>query len=332
MRQSSVPVIDINSLLANANPSADQKQIVDQIAQACKTVGFFYIIGHGVSETLQLQLEEASHAFFAQPEKEKMKISMSKGGRAWRGYFPLEGELTSGKPDLKEGLYFGQELANDNEKVRAGLALHGRNLFPEHPAELKAAVLQYLEAMEQTAQAVMRGIALSLGLESDYFYTRYTSDPLILFRIFHYPPQKSAGNAQWGVGEHTDYGLLTLLKQDTVGGLQVNSGDEWIDAPPIPNSFVCNIGDMLDRMTAGFYRSTPHRVLNTSGKDRYSYPFFFDPGFETTVEPIAIAETSMPNEYQRWDGEKLHQFEGTYGDYLLRKVGKVFPDLKGNIS
>jgi isopenicillin N synthase-like dioxygenase len=199
------------------------------INTACRDNGFFYIKNHGVDEGLQHNLEKLSHDFFALSENEKMKISMSRGGRAWRGYFPVEGELTSGMPDLKEGIYFGQELSEADPRVKAGLPLHGRNLFPERPNELKETVLQYMEALTRVGHALMKGIALSLGLEPDYFHTRYTADPLILFRIFHYPAQKTAGN-QWGVGEHTDYGVLTILKQDDAGGLQVKSRGEWIDA------------------------------------------------------------------------------------------------------
>ncbi len=114
----------------------------------------------------------------------------------------------------------------------------------------------------------MEGIALGLGLEADYFAARYTGDPLILFRLFNCPsqPVPEGLDVQWGVGEHTDYGLLTLLHQDAIGGLQVRTPQGWLEAPPIPGSFVCNLGDMLERMTGGLYRSTPHRVArNTSG-------------------------------------------------------------------
>ena len=149
-------------------------------------------------------------------------------------------------------------------------------------------VLEYLEAMTRLGHELMRGIALSLGLSETYFADRYTSDPLILFRIFNYPaqPSRPKENKSWGVGEHTDYGVLTILRQDSTGGLQVKSRSGWIDAPPLPGSFVCNIGDMLDRMTGGLYRSTPHRVRNPGGQDRLSFPFFFDPNFNAEVKPI----------------------------------------------
>jgi isopenicillin N synthase-like dioxygenase len=132
------------------------------------------------------------------------------------------------------------------------------------------------------------------------------------------------------VGEHTDYGLLTMLRQDSVGGLQVRTPSGWLDAPPVPGSFVCNIGDMLDRLTGGRYRSTPHRVLPPTTRDRLSWPFFFDPGLDADVRPVgrgALADggPAADDSDHRWDGASVHEFDGTYGDYLLHKVGKVFP-------
>jgi isopenicillin N synthase-like dioxygenase len=174
----------------------------------------------------------------------------------------------------------------------------------------------------------MTGLALSLSLEESYFAERLTGEPLTLFRIFNYPPP--ADSTLWGVGEHTDYGLLTILLQDDAGGLEVKSRSRWVPAPPVPGSFVCNIGDMLDRMTGGFYRSTPHRVRNPASRDRLSFPFFFDPNFCARVQPIDLPGRGLPpdDRDQRWDRASVHAFEGTYGDYLLAKVGKVFPQLR----
>ena len=173
---------------------------------------------------------------------------------------------------------------------------------------------------------------MGLGLDEDYFEKRYVSDPLVLFRIFNYPPATENENMPWGVGEHTDYGLLTILRQDDTGGLQVKSRSGWIDAPPISGSFVCNIGDMLDRLTRGIYRSTPHRVVNTSKRNRLSLPFFFDPNFDATISPIEGLEHRGPDDsHERWDHASLHEFSGTYGDYLLGKVSKVFPQLRKEV-
>lgn len=298
---------------------------------ACRDLGFFYATGHGIDSALIAQLESTSRAFFALPEGEKNEIAMVRGGRAWRGYFPVGGELTSGKPDRKEGLYFGTELTADDPRVRRGLPLHGVNQFPARPKELRNLVLDYLEAASKTAHALMEGIALSLELEDDYFYRHYTKDPTILFRIFHYP-SVAASSPDWGVGEHTDYGLLTLLAQDANGGLQVKTSRGWIEAPPIPSTLVCNIGDMLDRLTGGLYRSTPHRAKNVSGRGRLSFPFFFDPGFDAQVRPLPErASRIVEDKDARWDRQSVHAFSGTYGDYLLTKVSHVFPELRREV-
>jgi isopenicillin N synthase-like dioxygenase len=250
---------------------------------------------------------------------------MEHGGAPWRGWFPVGGELTSGRPDQKEGIYFGAELGPDDPKVRAGIPLHGANLFPVRPAGLREVVLEYLGALTALGHTLVSTMAVGLGLESRWFATNLTTDPTILFRIFHYPPDDGAS---WGVGEHTDYGLLTILLQDSNGGLEVRSGERWIDAPPLPGSFVCNLGDMLERMTGGRYRSTPHRVRNTSGIGRLSFPFFFDPAWDAEILPTPGAASDASD---RWDGADVHAFEGTYGDYLLAKVAKVFPLLKEQV-
>ena len=264
-----------------------------------------------------------------------MSIRMELGGPAWRGYFPAGQVLTSGKPDRKEGIYFGAELPPDHPLVTDGTPLHGPNLFPENLPAFRSVVLTYLDEMTRLGQTLMSGIALSLGLDGSYFFDRYTADPLVLFRIFNYPAAEAAagGETAWGVGEHTDYGLLTILRQDEIGGLQVKSRSRWIDAPPIPGSFLCNIGDMLERLTRGIYRATPHRVINTSARDRLAFPFFFDPAFDARMLPIeglkndALTDDSA----ERWDRTSVHDFSGSYGDYLLSKVAKVFPELRNEV-
>jgi len=327
---STLPIIDVSSLVTG---TCDAMKTAEQIALACRESGFFYIIGHGVSEDLQCRLEVLSRDFFNQPSDAKLSIDMSKGGKAWRGYFPVGGELTSGKPDLKEGLYFGQELSQDHPLVKSGTPMHGPNLFPANNEPFRATVLEYLEAMTALGHALIEGIALSLGLERSYFADRYTTEPLILFRIFHYPAaaQAEIESRSWGVGEHTDYGLLTILKQDESGGLEVKSRNGWIAAEPIRESFVCNIGDMLDRMTRGIYRSTPHRVKSPINQDRLSFPFFFDPNFNSQVQPIELDSRLDDDRDERWDRASVHEFRGTYGEYLLGKVAKVFPQLRREV-
>ena len=311
MERVGLPLIDLSA------PMADKAAAIER---ACRDSGFFYVTGHGVPPALIARMDAAAREFFALPEAVKLEIAMARGGRAWRGFFPVGAELTSGRPDRKEGIYFGTEEPDSDRP------LHGRNLFPTQVPALRDSVLEYIDRLTATAQDVLRAVAVSLGLDPEYFAAGYTRNPTVLFRIFHYPPTEP-GAEDWGVGEHTDYGLLTLLAQDGNGGLQVRTATGWVDAPPLPGAFVCNIGDMLDRLTGGWYRSTPHRVRNVSGRDRLSFPFFFDPDFSAEVPPLPSRPADHTGQAARWDGQDLRAFTGTYGDYLVGKVSRVFPEL-----
>ena len=327
-----LPVIDMAALFGTDD--AARTATADEIARACRAHGFFYLVGHGIGPEVPGALEAESRRFFALPMEARMAISMARGGRAWRGYFPVGGELTSGRPDLKEGLYLGTELGPEHPRVRAGVPMHGANLWPAELPGLKAAAGAYMEGATLAAAVLMEGVSLSLGLDALYFARTYTAEPTVLFRIFHYPATGSAEvdwTRSWGVGEHTDYGLLTLLAQDRHGGLQVKAPGGWIEAPPIEGALVCNIGDMLERLTGGRFKSTPHRVMNVSGHDRLSFPLFFDPDFMAPMKPLPAVATDAAirnsDKIERWDRASVHEFEGTYGDYLLGKVAKVFPQL-----
>jgi isopenicillin N synthase-like dioxygenase len=330
----SLPVVDVSALRGGG---AARDDVARQLDAACREVGFFYVVGHAVDEGLQGRLEALSRKFFRLPDDEKARIAMAAGGRAWRGWFPVGGELTSGRPDRKEGIYFGAELGLDHPRVAAGVPLHGPNLFPARPAGLRDAVLAHMAAMTDLGHMLVSAIARALGLADDWFATHLTADPTVLFRIFHYPPAadtaaeaRSHAERPWGVAEHTDYGLLTILRQDDTGGLEVRTPTGWTVAPPIPGSFVCNLGDMLERMTGGLYRSTPHRVRNPGRAGRVSFAFFFDPSWDAEVGTLPLEGTQAPSA-PRWDGANVHELTGTYGDYLLGKVAKVFPDLGARV-
>ena len=323
-----VPIIDISSFI---DLPEENHEAVVQIRQACRRHGFFYISGHQISIELQAQLAHISKRFFEQPEAIKLGISMKKAMRTWRGYFPLGDELTSGKPDMKEGLYFGIQHPREHPKVRTQTIMHGQNQFPENIPGFENTVNQYMAEMTVLGHRLMGLLSLSLGLPIDYFENSITKDPWTLFRIFHYPSMTSEmPEDSWGVGEHTDYGVLTILKQDEIGGLQIKSNDIWIEAPYIENTFICNLGDMFSKMTGGYFQATPHRVKNRSNLGRYSFPFFFDPGWDTKVTPVKSRlfihhpESTKP---KRWDNSNPELFNGTYGEYISMKIGRVFPDL-----
>jgi isopenicillin N synthase-like dioxygenase len=334
------PVIDVHDLVASSSSRAGRSAVGEAVVRACRDVGFLQVVGHGVEPALRTRLLDAARRFFALPEEEKDRIAMRHAGIAWRGWFPLGGELTSGVPDGKEGIYFGTELDREDPAVRAGVPLHGPNLVPERPAELGPLVLEWMDAVTGVGQALLRGIALGLGLEERWF-DRWCADPTVLFRIFRYPaaparstssPGSSSPGAAWGVAEHTDYGLLTLLAQDDTGGLEVRRVEdrEWVPVPVVDDAFVCNIGDMLERCTGGAFRSTPHRVAVPTA-ERISMPLFLDPAWDARVGPLpGMAPTDGARtaaDLDRWDGESVFDVEGTYGEHLTTRVARVFPEL-----
>ncbi len=312
-----LPIIDITSSAAAC-----------EIDRACREYGFFAIRNHGVGDELRHQLLAASIEFFGLDTTAKDSVALAHGGPAWRGWFPLGGELTSGVADLKEGYYFGRELPVDRRPM------HGPNIWPTEPATLRPRVTEWMEIMEPLAQHVLSLMAEGLGLGDDFFRNGLTAEPTPLFRIFRYPPHPAGQADRWGVAEHSDYGLLTLLAHDGKPGLQVKVGDTWIDAPHDPALIICNLGDMLDRLTAGRYRSTPHRARNHAAHDRYSFPFFLDPGWDAVIEAIELDDgwVAPTDADRRWDRANLRELNGTYGDWLTAKVSKVFPDLAGVLT
>lgn len=337
-----IPILDIAPLV-DPTRAADQTALdalIRALHEALAGVGFLYIKSHGIDESVQKQIISLSKLFFLQSEEVKAAIAMKQSGLAWRGYFPVGGELTSGRPDQKEGLYFGRELGPSHHAVQKRLPLHGANLWPTGSAftEMKSAVLTYLEQLTELGQKLMEGVALALRLPRAYFRARFTDEPTTLFRIFNYPQHVwGEGADEWGVREHTDMGFLTILWQDASGGLQVKArSGQWIAAPPIDGTFVINIGDMLEVWTHGIYRATPHRVRNQGASDRLSLPFFFDPNWHCTLEavdrsllPANLLAGVDPGMQSRWDGLNLRNLPPsmTYGDFVWSKVSKVFPDL-----
>jgi isopenicillin N synthase-like dioxygenase len=313
----SLPIIDLTYRNAAA-----------QLHAACHDVGFFALALSDELDARRQELIALATGFFALPKETKQQVAMDQAGAAWRGWFPLGGELTSGIPDLKEGYYFGEELPIDERP------LHGPNLWPDRPAGLPQAVSNWMDEMQSLGQQVLSYMAEGLGLSPDYFATALTGRPTPLFRIFRYPPQPSGDESNWGVREHSDYGLLTLLATDGTPGLEINVNGAWIDAPADPQLLICNLGDMLDRLTGGRYRSTRHRVRNHAHHDRYSMPFFLDPSWDASIEPVVIPDDwVIPQDANdRWDQANVRDLTGTYGDWLTAKVSRVFPALAGDVQ
>ena len=292
-----LPIIDISGL--SSADMADRKVVGAALRAACLDKGFFYIKNHGVSEDLISDVFSEAAAFFALPPEQKDEVNKARS-TCNRGYEPLQGQtLEAGAPpDLKEGYYVGPDHAPDDPRVLAGMFNHGPNQWPAQRPNFKPVMQAYLNELMALSARMMGGIALSLDLPEDYF-DGYNRDPMATVRLLHYPPQPAQARPnQKGAGAHTDFGGLTLLRQDDVGGLQVwdQASDGWIHADPVPQTYVVNLGDMIARWTNDRYRSTVHRVVNMSGRERYSVPFFYTGNYAHTVEciPTCLAPGEAP--------------------------------------
>jgi isopenicillin N synthase-like dioxygenase len=313
-----VPVIDFVPFLAGS--AAERKRVALEIGRACRDIGFFYVVHHGVPLELIERVFAEARRFFALPPERKAEIAIEKSP-CHRGWFALGGEnLDPAKQkesgDYKEGIKIGRDLPPGHPLVKAGLPLHGPNQWPSGLPGWKETMQEGYGALSRLGREIMHAFALALELPEAHF-DRWLTGPMATLGPLHYPPQSGRiTEARIGAGAHTDFGCLTILAQDPVGGLQVrNSAKRWIDAPYVPGSFVVNIGDMMERWTNGLFASTQHRVINTSGKDRYSLPFFFDPDFNAD---LTVLETCTgPGNPPRYPPT-------TGGQHLLDRIDATF--------
>lgn len=305
-----IPVVDVAPLL----DGSDKHAVAKQINWALSNAGFMYVKNHGVDPALIDATFDQARAFFDMPEAAKMAVHVSKSDTTLRGYIEPFGENTdpTRTKDLKEAYDIGPETPGDPTPF------FGANLWPDE-AEVpgfRETVYGYHEAMKALSQKLLRGIALSLELEEDFFAPKITN-PICIQRLLHYPPQTGAVDESIiGIGAHTDYGNLTILAQDDVGGLQVMNRDgHWIEGPPIPGTFVINIGDLVQRLTNDVYLANLHRVVNTSGRERYSIPFFIDADYDAEFGPLANCVTpENPARYQTvtCGQHKFSRFKDSY--------------------
>jgi isopenicillin N synthase-like dioxygenase len=283
-----LPVIDVSSLISGSD--AGQAVVGRQMAAACEDRGFFYITGHGVPDPVIAEVFEGSRALFDLPEGAKQAVAKARS-TANRGYEALGGQTLEpgAPPDRKEGFYIGAEAPPCGFN-------RGPNQWPAELPGLEPVMLDYHRRMLDLAGRLMSGLALSLGLPADAF-AEFCRSPTAILRLLHYPPQPPTAPGR-GAGAHTDFGALTILLQDEVGGLEVydQAQDGWTAAPPLKGAFVVNLGDLIARWTNDRYRSTPHRVVNRSGHRRYSVPFFLSgaPAYEVSCLPVCLKPGEQP--------------------------------------
>jgi isopenicillin N synthase-like dioxygenase len=323
----SVPIVDISGL--QATELAERRRVAAEIGAAARDVGFLYISGTGVDEAVFDRMLAATKAFFALPVEEKMRsyIGLS---RCHRGYVPVGEEgIESDEndvPDLKEAFDTALDLPADDPDYLAGNPMLGPNTWPEVPG-FAAAVTDYYQAILAVGDRLLWAFAVALGEDPDVFSRHATKTPSQL-RLVYYPYDPGAQDGL-GIGAHTDYECFTLLKP-TAPGLEVlNGAGEWIDVPPVPGTFVVNIGDLLELWTNGAFVATSHRVRKVA-EERYSFPLFFNVDYDTVVQPLPqFASADGRNRPMLRAGEHLFaQTAQTFG-YLRRRIDSgelVLPD------
>lgn len=307
-----IPVVDVGGLV-----SGDPAQILavgTAMRQAAEEIGFFYVANHGVDAAITARAYAASRAFFAQSEEQKRRVTID---ARHRGFLSVgEAKMYRGaKIDLKESFLWGLELPAEDPDVAADKPLMGPNQWPAEMPEMQAALYAYYLAICACGQRLLTGLAAALGRDPSFFAASFAK-PLARGSAIYYPPQPAdLGETQFGVAPHTDYGGLTLLSQDDVGGLQVlaKSG-QWVTAHPIADTLVVNIGDLMQRWTNGRLNSNAHRVVNASGRTRYSMAVFFDPHPDTKIDPRDLLDDPADAKYP----------PTTCGDYIVERFGKAF--------
>ena len=290
--------------------------MADQVAEACERIGFFYAVNHGVPEaTVDATFGEARR-FFALPEEERLKIRLD---NRHRGYMPLyHTTIPTYKANRVRSFELALDLPPDDPDVQAGKPLHAGNVWPDLPGFRPVLERYYAETCGFGFQ-LLKAFAVALGMPEDFFQKLYAVKPLASMRLLNYPPPP-AGAEEYGVAPHSDYGILTILKQDEVGGLELftQQGD-WIAAPVVPGSFVINIGDLMSIWTNGRFTSMQHRVVNRAGRDRISIPIFYNPRYDTVIECLPTCRSAeTPPRYE----------PKVMGDYLISNFRTAWESYK----
>jgi len=308
-----VPIIDVAQLFRDISASA-ASDAIDQIAQACKTWGFFQVINHGISNAQIEAVWQQTHGLFALPLEEKLEIQRSREN-PWGFY---NNELTKNQRDKKEVFDFTRECVDP---------IYGQlNRWPQGRDEFRTTMMDYLDACTELSLKLLEAFCLGLDLPADFMRRDFDGNHTGFIRLNYYPTRDpladSSGDhqpaADLGIHHHTDAGGLTVLLQDQVSGLQVYRDGFWYDIPTVEGAMVINTGDMMQVWSNDIYKAAIHRVLAMDTRERYSIPFFFNPAANCKVSPLpSVIDEHNPSRYQpiEWGSFRGKRSDGDYADY-----------------
>jgi len=319
-----LPILDISRL---DRGQEERREFLSQLRTATREVGFFYLIGHGVSIDLANDGLALSRQFFALPDADKLAIEMVNSPQ-FRGYTRVGWERTRGKPDWREQLDVGAErpVIPEGPGTPAWARLQGPNQWPATLPALRPALLRWQSELTAVLVRVLRAFAVALEQPEDVFDPIYRDAPHQLLKIIRYPGRDSVDDDQ-GVGPHKDSGILSAIYQDSRGGLQVETEQGWIDADPLPGSFVVNIGEALELASDGYLRATVHRVVAPpAGSDRYSIAFFLGARLDATI-PILRLPPALASEARGPERDPNNPLFHQTGQNYLKGRLRSHPDV-----
>ncbi|HEX9463292.1 MAG TPA: 2-oxoglutarate and iron-dependent oxygenase domain-containing protein [Alphaproteobacteria bacterium] len=310
-----IPILDMGPLVSGRPGAA--RGLGSQIRAACLDYGFFFIRNHGVPQTKIDAVFAAARRFFALDLEQKLRVKIDENNL---GYMPMKGSTLktetlnkNTKPNLNESFFIMRERSPDDPDVLAKKRFRGLNRWPDGLPGFRDVLLDYQATMEALAKKLLGGFTAAFGIDHAAFTVPF-AEPQISLRLAHYPHQAIVGNNEFGAAPHTDFGFMTLLAPTTVPGLEIMpTGRDWIRAPALSDCYLVNTGDLLQRWTNDVFKSTPHRVINSSGWERFSIPFFFSPNSEFAVDTLDVFITAdnpkkyPPITYAAYYGDAIHR-------------------------
>jgi len=324
MAQQSVPAVPVIDIEPLGSDFAQRQKTVAQIATACRTWGFFQITGHGIPDELISRVWRETKGFFALSATAKQAIERTKDNA--RGWYNRE--LTKTTRDMKEVFDFGYkpylELPDEDP---SNLTRDGCNQWPDAKRcpDFRQTMWEYFQTCEHIALELLEVVGEGLGVSSDCLTRDFVDKHTSFLRLNYFPrhdpllpDQQASAGGHLGIHHHSDAGALTVLLQDSVGGLQVCLNDEWFPVEPVESALVINIGDMVQVWSNDRYLAPLHRVLASEGRERYSLPFFYNPSYDANYGPLdALTNTASPPKYQsiNWGEFRRQRQQGDYANY-----------------